>query len=196
MRSVRGKPFKKSAWQLNILTVLVCPVNLPTPSTFLRVLNATQQQVTDSANGLTEGMSRVLFDTEDGSTANVLSEPAEHLTTQQISGRDSTAADWIAYGGEAIFVTIIVLILGYKLYQLCARQARADQETSHSIEPGLPLQDAMLCSPSLGFYSGGRLRPMPLLHSSAMPRPSAPPAARDPPPPYEAPPPYDSNWRI
>eukprot|EP01053_Blabericola_migrator_P003359 Blabericola_migrator_1__3358@NODE_1993_length_3449_cov_51_658782_g1269_i0_p2_GENE_NODE_1993_length_3449_cov_51_658782_g1269_i0NODE_1993_length_3449_cov_51_658782_g1269_i0_p2_ORF_typecomplete_len218_score21_11Apolipoprotein/PF01442_18/0_083_NODE_1993_length_3449_cov_51_658782_g1269_i022842937 len=216
MLGIRGKPSKELSCQLDLLTVLVCPITFPSPSTLLRALSATQGQVAESASGLAgrvagrvaesasglaERVGQVsqagvaLLNADDGSTGEVSTEPPELSTTHSIQDTDLTAYDWMTYGGRAIILSVVILTLGYKLYGLLTSERRTHQSRPQSIEPDILLPDAVPCSPPSGFYSGGRLRPMPLLPSSAMPRPSAPPAARDSPPPYEAPPPYDSNWR-
>eukprot|EP01053_Blabericola_migrator_P003361 Blabericola_migrator_1__3360@NODE_1993_length_3449_cov_51_658782_g1269_i0_p1_GENE_NODE_1993_length_3449_cov_51_658782_g1269_i0NODE_1993_length_3449_cov_51_658782_g1269_i0_p1_ORF_typecomplete_len230_score35_45_NODE_1993_length_3449_cov_51_658782_g1269_i012681957 len=229
MRSVREKPSQQPVRQINLLAVLLCPVNFPTPFTLLRVLKATPEQVTESASELTKQVSQAsqaglsFFYDDAGSTAEVLPDASQHFTPQQISDGDSAAAGWIAYGGEAIAIFIIVLAVSYKLYQLCAPLGRGHADRLQPSDPDMiPLRVARSCSTAapLHLSLGGWSRPATLrmspLRNSAMPRPSAPPSssslggwfmnplqrnamapsALDLPPPYEAPPPYDSDWSV
>eukprot|EP01053_Blabericola_migrator_P005091 Blabericola_migrator_1__5090@NODE_2633_length_2510_cov_96_866148_g1652_i0_p2_GENE_NODE_2633_length_2510_cov_96_866148_g1652_i0NODE_2633_length_2510_cov_96_866148_g1652_i0_p2_ORF_typecomplete_len209_score25_04DUF4853/PF16145_5/0_018_NODE_2633_length_2510_cov_96_866148_g1652_i012921918 len=176
MRSVKGKPFKRAAWQLNALTVLICPVNFPTSSTFLHVLNATREQVTESASELTEQARQVSrdslgwFNGDDGSTVEVLTAPTEHFTTQQVRDGGLGTADWMFYGGETIAFVIIVFALGCKLYKMLFPREEGivgDQPIDLDMSP---------------------------LRGGAVPCPWEPPSYSDSPPPYEAPPSYDSIW--
>eukprot|EP01053_Blabericola_migrator_P005184 Blabericola_migrator_1__5183@NODE_2672_length_2477_cov_94_662656_g1652_i1_p1_GENE_NODE_2672_length_2477_cov_94_662656_g1652_i1NODE_2672_length_2477_cov_94_662656_g1652_i1_p1_ORF_typecomplete_len241_score31_08Apolipoprotein/PF01442_18/0_082YtxH/PF12732_7/0_25_NODE_2672_length_2477_cov_94_662656_g1652_i127749 len=228
MRSVRGKPSEKSACQVDLLTVLVCPITFPTPSTLLRALNATQDQVTESASEWAERVtesasgwaervaesasgwaeranevSQAAFEflNGDDSTAEVLTEPEEHLTTQQVSDGGWTASDWITLGGNTIIASIVVLAVGYKIYEVYC-PSRDNAAGIDSYEPlMIPLRGIDLPGPaaasSSGLHTSNWSRPtapdMTPSHSNTVPSPSAPPAGPDSPPPYEAPPTYDSS---
>eukprot|EP01053_Blabericola_migrator_P005676 Blabericola_migrator_1__5675@NODE_2883_length_2246_cov_41_376778_g1808_i0_p1_GENE_NODE_2883_length_2246_cov_41_376778_g1808_i0NODE_2883_length_2246_cov_41_376778_g1808_i0_p1_ORF_typecomplete_len194_score25_82WBP1/PF11669_8/1_2e04WBP1/PF11669_8/0_23_NODE_2883_length_2246_cov_41_376778_g1808_i011451726 len=176
MRSVEGKPSKNSACQLDLLTVLVCPITFPTPSALLRALNATQEQVTESASGLAgqivESASEwaeaglEFFNSTNSSTAEVITDTSEHFTTQRV--RWDIADHVSPFAAGAFVVCAIIFRLGFEAY--CIRKAILRSEARlQSTEPdNIPLQ------------------------GNAMPTSQSDLEA--PPPSYEAPPAYDSSW--
>eukprot|EP01053_Blabericola_migrator_P005564 Blabericola_migrator_1__5563@NODE_2832_length_2302_cov_45_041611_g1777_i0_p1_GENE_NODE_2832_length_2302_cov_45_041611_g1777_i0NODE_2832_length_2302_cov_45_041611_g1777_i0_p1_ORF_typecomplete_len195_score35_61TrbL/PF04610_14/0_11CoatB/PF10389_9/0_53CoatB/PF10389_9/9_4e03_NODE_2832_length_2302_cov_45_041611_g1777_i0256840 len=170
MRSVKGKPSKTSPRQADVLTVLICPITFPTPSTFLRILNATQEQVTESASGLAERVTESasewaaagfeFFNSDRSSAAEDLSDITEQITTQQASG--GTTPQPFPPAFAAFIGGSMLLSFAYMAYQIFASTVRC-----RSTEPDtIPLGNAV----------------------------PTPQSDLEPPPPYEAPPPYDSSW--
>eukprot|EP01053_Blabericola_migrator_P001691 Blabericola_migrator_1__1690@NODE_1455_length_4516_cov_9_046527_g961_i0_p1_GENE_NODE_1455_length_4516_cov_9_046527_g961_i0NODE_1455_length_4516_cov_9_046527_g961_i0_p1_ORF_typecomplete_len207_score30_31Apolipoprotein/PF01442_18/0_0013Synuclein/PF01387_17/0_046Gemini_mov/PF01708_16/0_41_NODE_1455_length_4516_cov_9_046527_g961_i038204440 len=173
MRSVEGKPSKKSACELDLLTVLVCPITFPTPSTLLHVLNATQEQVTESASGLAErvtesasGLAEAgleFFNSINSSATENLTETTEHFTPHQVNYGIKPRDD--AWRHLVLCVGAIVVGVGFAYHQLRNRDVLSRSTERDSI----PLQGNAV--PSTSSYL-------------------------EPPPPYEAPPSYDSWLNI
>eukprot|EP01053_Blabericola_migrator_P009045 Blabericola_migrator_1__9044@NODE_4812_length_971_cov_33_217920_g3001_i0_p1_GENE_NODE_4812_length_971_cov_33_217920_g3001_i0NODE_4812_length_971_cov_33_217920_g3001_i0_p1_ORF_typecomplete_len185_score22_18_NODE_4812_length_971_cov_33_217920_g3001_i0289843 len=173
MRSVEGKPSKNSACQLDLLTVLVCPVT---------VLGG---QVTESAGGWSERL------------------------TESACGWAERVAESAGGWAEAITpqaaLTLVVLAVGYKVYQLYSPR-RGNAAGTQSFEPlMIPLRDIDPPRPPAPppvlrprFRSRPTVPDMTPSYDDTMPSSSAPsldtPPPYEAPPPYEDPPPYDSSW--
>eukprot|EP01053_Blabericola_migrator_P005677 Blabericola_migrator_1__5676@NODE_2883_length_2246_cov_41_376778_g1808_i0_p2_GENE_NODE_2883_length_2246_cov_41_376778_g1808_i0NODE_2883_length_2246_cov_41_376778_g1808_i0_p2_ORF_typecomplete_len192_score25_42Apolipoprotein/PF01442_18/0_0002YtxH/PF12732_7/0_061ApoLpIII/PF07464_11/0_053PspB/PF06667_12/1_2PspB/PF06667_12/2_5e02Synuclein/PF01387_17/0_098DUF3322/PF11795_8/0_14DUF883/PF05957_13/0_19DUF948/PF06103_11/0_12DUF948/PF06103_11/9_1e03Fz/PF01392_22/0_24_NODE_2883_length_2246_cov_41_376778_g18 len=167
MLSVEAKPSRKLACH-ELVTVLLCPIIFPTPST---LLNATQGQVTQSANELAEQVTQnaselaervtqsanelveqvgqvsraspKFFNTDDGSGAGFLTEPTEHLTTRQASDGSLTTAGWYEEYGEVIAALVILWVWCYLLYRRLSvlRGNRAFEPNMGAHRDMIPLRD-------------------------------------------------------
>eukprot|EP01053_Blabericola_migrator_P001771 Blabericola_migrator_1__1770@NODE_1479_length_4459_cov_8_118625_g970_i0_p3_GENE_NODE_1479_length_4459_cov_8_118625_g970_i0NODE_1479_length_4459_cov_8_118625_g970_i0_p3_ORF_typecomplete_len157_score12_63_NODE_1479_length_4459_cov_8_118625_g970_i039094379 len=108
--------------------VLLCPINFPTHSTLLRVLNETQQQVRESGSALAERVSQGsevgldLLNAADSRIAEVFTRSSEPLTIQRVDDDEPFTATILFYGKITFAVAAFLRALYVLRQRYCSRR--------------------------------------------------------------------------